>query len=52
MVTYSLGGTPNFFDAANAKKLDEDESLDGCVVKLMLTFDDNLDVSAMPVYLC
>ena len=52
IVTYSLGATPNFYDDATAKKLDQDESFDGCVVKLILLFDDNLDVSASPIYLC
>eukprot|EP01084_Bolivina_argentea_P178263 308144_1 len=50
IITYSLGGTPNFFDDKYANN--DFESLDDCVVKLVLTFDDNLDVSATPVFLC
>eukprot|EP01083_Nonionella_stella_P222935 795052_1 len=51
-ITYSLGGTPNFYDDKYAEDMTDDESLEGCIVKLLLVFDDNLDVSATPTFLC
>ena len=47
-VTYALKGTPNMYD----EKYMADEAtlleLDGCLVKLQLTYDEDLDVIASP----
>ena len=51
-VTFSLGVMPNFYDEKHMEELNEDQDLDGCVVKLELDYDENLDVSAIPLYLC
>lgn len=52
IVTYSLGAMPDFIKPENKAKLVDDDSFGDCVVRLELSFDDSLDVSATPLFLC
>ena len=52
VVSFALGAAPDFEKAQNRDKLEEQPELDGCVVKLELSYDAQLDVEASPVLLC